>query len=156
MERLRDHVGRLTDRLLDGLRTLRYPSGAPGAAIYGPDDTEMRGGTVSFNLLTDQGDPIPFETVERAAGEAGVSVRGGCFCNPGAAEVAFDMPAGETLDCLEELRDGFTLAGFRDCLGTRVPVGAVRASLGVASSAEDVDRLLVILDELLAPETVGR
>lgn len=149
MPRLQGHVRHLTGRLLDGLLELRHPSGTPGVALYGPADTQMRGGTVSFNLLDGDGDPIPFEVVERAAGQVGVSVRGGCFCNPGAAEVAFNMPAGETLNCLEELREGFTLAGFRDCLGSTVPVGAVRASLGIASTADDVDRLLAALRELL-------
>lgn len=148
MDRLRRWVGGLTDRLLAGLRSLRHPDGSPAVAIYGPGDGEMRGGTVSFNLLDRQGNPLPYDGVEASAGAEGISVRGGCFCNPGAAEVAFHMPPDETLDCLKSLGRDFTLARFRDCLGHEVPVGAVRASLGMASSPEDVDRLVALLGRL--------
>jgi selenocysteine lyase/cysteine desulfurase len=105
---------------------------------------------VSFNLLDAEGRPMPYEAVEAAARERGVSVRGGCFCNPGAAEVAFSMPAMETRACLEKLRDGFSLARFRECLGGRVAVGAVRASIGMATVREDIDRLLEVLADMTA------
>jgi selenocysteine lyase/cysteine desulfurase len=149
MPRLRDWVAFLTELLLEGLQGLRRVDGKPGVAIYGPGTTDSRGATVAFNLLDGLGRPIPYETVEAAAGEAGVSIRGGCFCNPGAAEVAFDMPPRETLDCLERLGEEFTLPRFRDCLGGKVPVGAVRASLGIASSPRDIERLVEVLAALL-------
>jgi selenocysteine lyase/cysteine desulfurase len=88
--------------------------------------------------------------VEAAAREAGVSIRGGCFCNPGAAEAAFDMPASKTRSCLEALGRDFTLARFRECLGGDVAVGAVRASFGLASCEHDVDRALAVLEEQVA------
>jgi len=150
MERMRRWVGALTGQLLDGLHALRRSDGAPAVEIYGPAGVESRGGTVAFNLLDGQGRPVPYEAVESAAGAAGISVRGGCFCNPGAAEVAFRMPSGETLDCLHRLRDDFTLARFRECLGGAVPVGAVRASLGIASEPRDIQRLVGVLQALLA------
>ncbi|NNF39064.1 MAG: aminotransferase class V-fold PLP-dependent enzyme [Gemmatimonadetes bacterium] len=147
MERLERRVQSLVGHLLEGLATLRHED-RPAVALYGPASNERRGGTVSFNLLDPQGHPIPYERVEAAARERGVSVRGGCFCNPGAAEVAFGMPAAETRACLERLRDGFSLARFRGCLGDGVAVGAVRASIGMATVREDLDRLLAVLREL--------
>ncbi|HSG46297.1 MAG TPA: aminotransferase class V-fold PLP-dependent enzyme [Longimicrobiales bacterium] len=149
MERMRRWVGALTGELLLGLRSLRRADGAPAVEIYGPGMMEGRGGTVAFNLLDGAGRPIPYEAVESAAGAAGISVRGGCFCNPGAAEVAFRMPPRETLECLERLKDAFTLPRFRDCLGGKVPVGAVRASLGIASEPRDIQRLMGVLEGLL-------
>ncbi len=151
MERLARRVGSLTARLLEGLAGLTHPGGEPALALYGPATAERRGGTVSFNLLDRDGKPVPYEEVEAAAREAGVSVRGGCFCNPGAAEVAFAMPATETRRCLEQLRGRFTLARFRECLGHTVAVGAVRASVGIASVEEDIDRLLGVLGDMLTP-----
>ncbi len=149
MGRLQRWVKALTGRLLEGLAQLRHADGTPGAVVYGPRTVEGRGGTVAFNLLDRRGRPIPYEAVEGAAREAGVSVRGGCFCNPGAAEVAFDMPAAETRRCLESLRRDFTLARFRACLGGHVAVGAVRASLGIASVPADVDRSLDVMQAVL-------
>lgn len=149
LPRLSRWVTSLTARLLDGLATLTHDDGRAAVSIYGPTTTEARGGTVSFNLLDREGRPVPYERVESSARTAGVSVRGGCFCNPGAAEVAFGMPALETRRCLEHLRGGFTLARFRECLGHTVPVGAVRASVGVASLPDDVDRLLALLHDMV-------
>jgi selenocysteine lyase/cysteine desulfurase len=148
LERLGRWLLRLTDRFLRGLDRLRHDDGAPGAVVYGPRGIEARGATVSFNLLGRDGVPLPYELVEAAARDAGVSLRGGCFCNPGAAEVAFAMPAEATRRCLERLGRTFTLARFRECLGGRVAVGGVRASFGPASSEEDVDRALAVLEEL--------
>lgn len=149
MPRLERRVRALTARLLEGLGDLAHGDGAPAVVLYGPADTTGRGGTVSFNLLDADGRPVPYEAVEAAARDAGVSVRGGCFCNPGAAEVAFGMPAGETRDCLQRLGRGFSLARFRECLGHRVAVGAVRASVGIATVEDDVDRLLAVLSAVL-------
>lgn len=148
MDRMQRWVRHLTSKLLDRLVAMKLPGGKPAVELYGPTDTVDRGGTVAFNLLDESGRPVPYEAVEAAAGKVGVSLRGGCFCNPGAAEVAFKMPPRETLDCLEELQDDFSLSRFRDCLGGDVPVGAVRASLGVANSEADIDRVIEVLEGL--------
>ena len=44
-------------------------------------------------------------------------------------------------------RDGFTVEKFAECLGGNVAVGAVRASLGIASNEADITRLLEIVRE---------
>jgi selenocysteine lyase/cysteine desulfurase len=76
-------------------------------------------------------------------------VRGGCFCNPGAAEAAFRFPAGETLGCLRRASvDGFTPRRFAECLSNEVPVGAIRVSVGAATSEADVDRCIDTLADL--------
>jgi selenocysteine lyase/cysteine desulfurase len=85
---------------------------------------------------------LPYEVVEAAARERGVAIRGGCFCNPGAAERAFGIPAEVARVCL---RDDFSIARFRDCVGGGA-VGAVRASVGVATNDDDLDRLLECVD----------
>ena len=82
--------------------------------------------------------------VEARAGARRISVRTGCFCNPGASEAArgitaadlaplFDMPMQPTLDEMRGLLPGRAL-------------GAVRASMGIASDQRDVDRLVDVLE----------
>lgn len=132
MNRVRDHVSSLTNLLLARLKDL-----GDRVAIHGPAGTEGRGGTIAFNLR--RGDSwIPFETVEAAARARGIAIRGGCFCNPGAAEHAFQMPARKTRKCL---RGEFSIPRFRACLGDG-QVGALRASMGIATSVDDVDALI--------------
>jgi selenocysteine lyase/cysteine desulfurase len=126
------HVTALTDALLD-----RFAELGASIAIYGPRETCGRGATIAFNLLRD-GRVLPYEAVEAAARSCGIAIRGGCFCNPGAAEHALSIPARRARACL---RGSFSIPRFRACLGDR-PVGALRASMGVATTLADLDRLL--------------
>jgi selenocysteine lyase/cysteine desulfurase len=133
METIAQHVCRLTGALLDRLASL-----GDRVRVYGPLDTQDRGGNVAFNLCAD-GRVIDYEMVEAAARERGIAIRGGCFCNPGAAEHAFAFDAARARECM---RGGpFSIARFRACMDG-APVGAVRASIGIATSMEDLDRLI--------------
>jgi selenocysteine lyase/cysteine desulfurase len=108
---------------------------------------DRRGGTVAFNVLDGKGRAIPYWIVEAVAREAGVAVRGGCFCNPGASEKAFRFRANDARRCTEKISNNeFTVAEFAECLGPTVPVGAVRASIGMAANLEDIDRLIEVVD----------
>jgi len=140
MEHVRNHVAGLTGRLLERL-------GAMGdhVSVYGPADTRARGGTVTFNLRR-RGRVVPYEEVEKGARARNIAIRGGCFCNPGAAEYAFGIPAGSTRACL---RGPFSIPRLRACLGDK-PVGGVRASIGVATTQADVDSLCGFIADFLA------
>ena len=141
VERIGEHVRRCTASLLDRLRDL-----GDQVVVYGPRDLAARGGTVAFNLRRD-GRVIDYERVERAARERGIAIRGGCFCNPGAAEHAFGIDASRARACL---RGPFTVGRFRNCLGDGA-VGALRASVGLATTEEDLDRLVALLVAILEP-----
>ena len=146
MENIARHVSRHTARLLAELAALRHANGRGVTDVYGPTDCRARGGTVAFNVRDRLGRVIPYQVVEQKALEHGVSVRGGCFCNPGAAERAFGFPAAETLSCMNRARrEGFTVEKFAACLGGNVAVGAIRASLGIASNDADIARLIAVV-----------
>ena len=84
-------VGYLTGWLLGRLARLKHGNGAPLVRLYGPADGEARGGTVAFNFLDPNGALVDERAVARDASAAGISVRTGCFCNPGAWEQAFGL-----------------------------------------------------------------
>jgi selenocysteine lyase/cysteine desulfurase len=98
-----------------------------------------RGGTVSFSLVDRDGAAVPFGEVVDRLGRHRVSVRGGCFCNPGCVEAAFALPAASARECRASLGPAYDAAAFASCIGG--PVGAVRASVGIPTVAEDIDRL---------------
>ena len=125
------HTTRATARLLEVLASL-----GDRVELYGPASLACRGGTVAFNVRR-QGGVVPYEDVERAARAAGIAIRGGCFCNPGAAAFAFGLDSAATRACL---RGGFSVPRFRACM-QGAPVGALRASVGLATSERDVERL---------------
>ncbi len=148
LDRVRTRVAALTARLVAALGALAHRDGAPLVRLYGPADACERGGTVTFNVLDARGDAVPFAAVEARARAARVSVRGGCFCNPGASEAAFGFPADATARCLAATtRAGWSLARFADCLRGHA-VGAVRASVGIPTSEADLDRLVAVVAEL--------
>jgi selenocysteine lyase/cysteine desulfurase len=134
----------LTGWLLDRMRELRHTGGGPLVRVYGPPDTRGRGGTVAFNVLDPDGRVVDERVVERDSGARGISLRTGCFCNPGAGEAAFDI-GHDVLAESAGLRAG-TLDDYLEVLD--LPSGgAIRVSLGLASNHEDVERFLRFLEE---------
>jgi molybdenum cofactor sulfurtransferase len=129
-------VSALGARLLDTLDALRHTDGAPAATIYGPRFVQRRGATIAFNFLHPDGRVIDERYVDRLATQHNISLRTGCFCNPGAGEVAFTI-SRETL-VGGEFGDGMTLEDYISQIG--LPSGgAIRASLGIASNTGDIE-----------------
>ncbi|HEU0299680.1 MAG TPA: aminotransferase class V-fold PLP-dependent enzyme [Longimicrobium sp.] len=143
--RINAHVMRLTERLLRELMALRHGNGAPMVRIYGPETMQMRGGTIAFNLLDPRGGLVDFRAVEQRANDAGISLRTGFFCNPGAAEFAFEYPDEDAFRCIKTLTpETFNIQVFSDCMSDH-PVGAVRISVGIATNDADAERLMEVL-----------
>jgi selenocysteine lyase/cysteine desulfurase len=145
MARIGQHVSRLGTLLLDGLRDLTHQDGSPLVKIYGPRAFKDRGATIAFNVLDRKGRGVSFAHVIERARQQNVAVRAGCFCNPGASEVAFGFPVERSRHCLEAVSQDFSIERFGDCLGGDIEVGAVRASLGIASNEEDVRRAVGVV-----------
>ena len=152
MDRLAAHVAHLTAALLQGLLALRHENGSPMMRVYGPTDGRERGGTVAFNVVAEDGCVVPYWVVAERARSLGVAVRGGCFCNPGAAEAAFGFDAEAAAKCLTEasFEGDFSLQRFAGCMNRdgRTAVGAIRASLGMASDLADVQRVVTLVESL--------
>jgi selenocysteine lyase/cysteine desulfurase len=142
------HATGLAMALIDELRALRHRNGRPVVRLYGPLDDEARGATVAFNVLDESGAVVPYAAVEDRARLARVSVRGGCFCNPGASEAAFGFPAELTARCMASTHaSGWSIPRFAACMGGYA-VGAIRASFGMASNASDVRRLVRVVESV--------
>ena len=133
----------LTGWLIDRLAALRHGNGEPMARIHGPASTRDRGGTVAFNLLDPGGRFVDERAVARATAAAGISIRTGCFCNPGAGEGAFQLTKADWRRALRGRAR--TLDQYVDLLG--LPSGgALRASVGLASNLGDVERFLAFVE----------
>ncbi|CAN5621752.1 aminotransferase class V-fold PLP-dependent enzyme [soil metagenome] len=145
MERVNARVMWLTETILQHFRELTHSNGAPMICVYGPSTCENRGATVAFNVLDPQGELVDFRSVEERANQENLSLRTGYFCNPGAAEFAFEHPDDEIRRCASTFTaESFSIQQFSVCLNRR-PVGGVRISFGVASTIGDMDRLLQVL-----------
>jgi selenocysteine lyase/cysteine desulfurase len=152
--RLSRHLACLTREVIHGLGNLRHDNGRPVVTIHGPASVADRGATIALSLHGPDGSSIPYWHVESAARDAGIAVRGGCFCNPGCAEAAFDFPPARVGSCLEWLGPHFTIPRFAECLDDRT-VGAIRVSMGLGTVRLDVNRLLEFLARYVAVKAVA-
>ena len=134
-----ERVRCLTGWLLDELLALRHSNERAMVRIYGPATTQARGGTVTFNLYDPHGHLLDYRRVEELAGQKGISLRTGCFCNPGAGEMAEglteeDMQAGFSMGADINLVSFFRLMQDRG----HKSAGCIRASVGLVTNFADV------------------
>ena len=135
IDAIHDRVSTLTSWLLQRLLALRHSNGMPLVRVYGPTTMEARGGTLTINFYDPQDVLIDHRRIDNLAGRAGISLRTGCFCNPGAGELAHglteeDMVAGFAHG--ERMTFEQFLAVLEDRDGKSA--GAVRISMGLASN----------------------
>jgi molybdenum cofactor sulfurtransferase len=143
MDKIAERVRCLTGWLLDELLALRHSNGRAMVRIYGPATTQSRGGTVTLNLSDPQGHLLDYRRVEELAGAEGMSLRTGCFCNPGAGEIAEglteeDMRAGLGMGADANLLSFVRLMQERG----HKSAGSIRASIGLVTNFADVWRFL--------------
>jgi len=136
MDAIHARVNALAGWFVQELSPLKHDSGEPLVRIYGPLNMEARGGTVALNVYDSHGRPVDHQVVEERANEWGISLRTGCFCNPGAGEMALGLERGEILTCLHQSGDRMTLNEFRQCIDGK-STGAVRISFGIGSNFPD-------------------
>jgi molybdenum cofactor sulfurtransferase len=137
VERVHQRVLLLTGWLIDRLLALHHGNGRPLVRLYGPQTTDRRGGTLAMNFYHPSGGAIDHQLVELAAGRRGISLRTGCFCNPGAGEAALGLTRGEIERCFAASGSRMTHDDLRRCIDPR-EAGAVRVSLGWVSNFADV------------------
>jgi selenocysteine lyase/cysteine desulfurase len=143
IEAIQTRVRCLTDWLLHQLVEMRHSNGRPMIRIYGPLTTKMRGPIVTMNFYDPAGHLLDYRRVEELAGEQRISLRTGCFCNPGAGETAEGITADDVHAALA-IREDLTLARFLEIVTARggKSAGAIRVSFGLASNFEDAERFL--------------
>jgi molybdenum cofactor sulfurtransferase len=143
IETIHTRVRCLTDWLLKRLLDLRHSNGRPMLRIYGPVTTAGRGGTVTMNIYDADGHLLDYRRVEELASLERISLRTGCFCNPGAGETAEGLTEEDVAAAMRETTD-MTLPRFLQIIMHRggKSAGAIRVSLGLASNFADVYRFV--------------
>ena len=147
MDVIQARVSLLTQWLLQRLLELKHSNGRHMIRLYGPATGEMRGGTVTMNFYDPEGHLLDYRRIDELAGAEGISLRTGCFCNPGAGETAEGLTETDMLDAAAEGLD-MTLPRFVQMVQHRgKSAGAIRVSLGAVSNLNDVERFLDFADQ---------
>lgn len=135
--------------LLQRLLKLRHDNGLPLVKLYGPANTKDRGGTFLINFFDVYGQQYPFQYIEQQANEEMISLRSGCFCNPGIDELNNCLTA-------DELKKYFTSRDYGDYddmtqfLGKMR--GAVRISIGMPTTKNDINKFICFAKKFLDME----
>lgn len=145
-----ERVRTLTGWLLQNLTAMKHSSGVPLVRLFGPASTEGRGGAVTVNFYDADGHAFDHRFIESEANKVNISLRTGCFCNPGAGEVALGISRVELDVCFT--RPGhesvMSIDEFRQCIDGKSS-GAVRISVGMVTNFNDVQALLSFARGLL-------
>ncbi|KHE80281.1 PLP-dependent transferase [Neurospora crassa] len=166
MEILETRVRCLTGYFLERLQNLRHSDGRRMVEIYGPTDTKMRGGSVAFNLLDARGKYVDERLVAFESAAAGISLRTGCFCNPGAGEAAFGLDIWTSFSRLPlptlwrmwrgQGRDKeLSFEELLRVLGLPT-AGGIRVSFGVASNERDVESFFGFVEKTYRDRVTGK
>ncbi|MDO9085391.1 MAG: aminotransferase class V-fold PLP-dependent enzyme [Anaerolineaceae bacterium] len=145
--RIHKRVVNLTAWLLKKLSTMYHSNDQKLVSIYGPKTMEKRGATIAMNFYDPDGHFIDHLKVEARANEMGISLRTGCFCNPGDGEMALGLSADELTSCFS-IKTNFDYQDFRSCLVEK-STGAVRVSLGLVSNFEDVYQMVKLAESFI-------
>ncbi|WP_051313727.1 aminotransferase class V-fold PLP-dependent enzyme [Sporocytophaga myxococcoides] len=129
----------ITGWMLQQLLSLKHDNGRSLIKIYGPQDTSQRGGTIAMNFFDKNGEMYDFLEIEKKANELNISLRTGCFCNPGIDETNHSLEEGELKKYFSKMgaKNYFDLI---ETLGKRR--GAVRISFGYVSKFSDAYKFM--------------
>ena len=131
----------LTAWLLERLLEIRHTNGRPVVRLYGPTTTVDRGGAIALNFYDPEGRLLDYRRVEELAATERISLRTGCFCNPGAGETAEGLTEDDMRAGVAAGTD-ITLPRFLQVIQHRggKSAGAIRVSFGLASNFGDAYR----------------
>jgi selenocysteine lyase/cysteine desulfurase len=151
-----ERVRSLTGWLLDNLTSMKHGNSVPLVRVYGPTTLEGRGGAVTVNFYDEFNQPLDHRFIEQKANEANISLRTGCFCNPGAGEVALEISRVELDVCFTQPghEDRLTVDDFRSCIDGKSS-GAVRISVGMVTNFNDIQGFLAFARGLLTKSNVN-
>ena len=144
-ERIGERIQSLMHYLCGELKTMQHATGMKQVHLYGPEDRSKAGGTVIMTFLNPDGSAIPFEIIEQKANTHMISLRSGCFCNPGIDEI-FNCVTTEELT---RFFSGRTKGNYSDMFSFLKKMrGAVRISVGLATTKADIDKYVQFVSSL--------
>lgn len=148
MTNIQNHVQELGGWLLPQLLNLKHSNAQPLIKLYGPCSMENRGATFTMNFYTANDELIDHRDIEASANEQNISLRTGCFCNPGTGESAFGITETELTSCFAQPNPRLTIDDLRLCVDGKNS-GAVRISLGIASNQKDAESFVGFAKQFL-------
>ena len=146
MDIIHERVTCLTGWLLDQMTALEHSNGNPMVQIFGPTNLQNRGGTIAFSIDDPKGIRLDYRRVEALANRANISLRTGCFCNPGTGEIVHNLTRDEMAQAFNQ-PTAMSFEHFFDWARSehgRNP-STIRISVGLATNFNDVYKFMNFL-----------
>jgi molybdenum cofactor sulfurtransferase len=139
-------INDLSSLILSNLSALHHNNGLPLIKLYGPTTTQNRGGSFMFNFFDTDEQTYPLYYIEKLAAENNISLRTGCFCNPGIDECIHGISANQLKSYFTGRNDG----DYDDMINFIGKMrGAVRLSIGISTTSQDIGKFLRLTKTLL-------
>jgi molybdenum cofactor sulfurtransferase len=143
MQRLNERVTSLMHYLYTALISLKHDNGNTLIKVFGPTDRKDTGSNLILNVFDSAKNLYPFELIEQMAAQKKISIRSGCFCNPGIDEVNNCL----TFDELTKYFSSRDKGDYHDMLHFLKKMrGANRISVGISTRKSDLDIFLSFIE----------
>jgi selenocysteine lyase/cysteine desulfurase len=134
LDEIHAHVLDMTKWLLEQMTLLHHDNGRQMVQVLGPVNGLHRGGTIALVFFDPEGEVICDIVVGRLTCQRNISVRNGCFCNPGNSEMAFHY----TEVVARLAGDSSIKEPSKAVIRKIVRAGGIRVSVGFATTFRDV------------------
>jgi len=156
MSAIHRHAVCLAQELAERLQELQHANGMPVVRLYGAwknATTCDRGPTVALNVYRSDGTAVGYNEVSKlgALHRPPLQFRTGCFCNPGACQLALELDDAQAIHNYQTL--GHVCGDHIDLANGR-PTGAIRVSFGKDSLWEDMDSFVRFIQVTFRNNTV--
>jgi cysteine desulfurase/selenocysteine lyase len=138
MDRVAEHEENLMRRAMEGLNAI------DGVAVYGGDDVSDLSSRVGVMPFMVHG-ASDGKVASILSAEYAIGVRNGCFCAQPYVTRLLGVSSEESRAIRDRVRNG----------DRRTLPGLVRASFGLAARADDVDRLISAVRDIVEGRTSG-
>ncbi len=144
IDKINKRVTELTGLMIEEMSSLKHSNGQCLVNVLGPKENTNRGGTIIFNLNTVEGKVDNYFEIEKAANNANISLRTGCFCNPGIDEIMSCVSNEESLRYYSFMEEHeYNYEKLVVLLGRMR--GAIRVSLGYVTDLKDINNFIGFL-----------
>lgn len=146
LSRIQKRIYELRKYAYEELSSLKHSNGKPLVNLFGPTNHENVGGTLIMTFFNKNGEKYLFEEIERKANAKNISIRSGCFCNPGIDEITNEISEEELANYYKHTDD----ADFQSMVNFLGKMrGAIRVSFGIATLKKDIDYFITFLKDLI-------
>eukprot|EP00931_Biecheleriopsis_adriatica_P057958 TRINITY_DN34433_c0_g1_i1.p1 TRINITY_DN34433_c0_g1~~TRINITY_DN34433_c0_g1_i1.p1 ORF type:complete len:532 (-),score=91.92 TRINITY_DN34433_c0_g1_i1:30-1589(-) len=166
MAAIEKHTQALASYLHELLEQLLHQNGRSVIQLYSGRADVMQGPVVNFNVLRPDGSVVSHIDVMAKAAQAGIHLRAGAHCNPGAASLALGLTPDavasmandpEMQGCglgpafikrrASEVASGTLTRSAIEDPAVEIPLGSVRVSVGYLSTFPDIQALVEFLQQ---------